>query len=300
MGEMIKKLALTLIFGSLLQATVCFGQDKLQVLSSIQPVQLLVQAIGGEHVESSVLTPATVSPHDFALKPSLVRRLESAGLIFWIGPEMEAYLAKIMSNKTISPKAVALGELSVGAKAENDHQLLAGRHYHHGAHYWLNPLQGLRMGRQIAEALGERDPANSDSYNAALTRFEASLLALDEQMSLQLGPLSDRGFIVLHDAYGHFVEHYGLKQQGAYALTPDAKPGLRHVVSMREAIASGQVVCVFQEPQADHTVLERLVGDYPVRIGLLDPLAMDSGGGEDAYAHYLHNFGQAVADCLSP
>lgn len=44
------------------------------------------------------LVPANASPHNFSLKLSHIRRIQKAQLVIWLGPELEPYLAKVMSR----------------------------------------------------------------------------------------------------------------------------------------------------------------------------------------------------------
>jgi zinc transport system substrate-binding protein len=292
------KWVLAIVFGFLLKTTSCLGEARPLVLSSIKPVQLLVQAIGGSHIESRLLISPGVSPHDFAFSPSSLKSMEGADLVFWVGPEIEAHMAKIMLNKTYGGKSIALGDIVGESEGAVEHS--HADHPHQDAHYWLNPKEGLRMGRSAADALVRHDPANAESYRAALAGLETSLQSLDEALRQQLAPVSDRGFIVQHDAYRHFVSRYGLNQVAAYRVTHDREPGLRHVASLRKAIANGEVVCVLLQPQFEVEAMTRLIGDYPVKTALVDPLAMEGEGGEQGYVDYLRNLGQAVADCLAP
>lgn len=64
------------------------------VLPSTHALSLVIKEVAGETFVP--LLPANVSPHDFSLKPSHIRRLQKAGLVVWLGPELEPYLAKVM------------------------------------------------------------------------------------------------------------------------------------------------------------------------------------------------------------
>ncbi|WP_244514472.1 zinc ABC transporter substrate-binding protein [Afifella marina] len=72
------------------------------VAVSIKPVHSLVAAVM-EGVGSPHLIVANGSPHDYALKPSDARALEGADIVFWVGPEIEAFLTEPL--KTIAPDA---------------------------------------------------------------------------------------------------------------------------------------------------------------------------------------------------
>ncbi len=69
-----------------------------QVVTTVKPVSLIVGAIGGEHVTVEQLINNQASPHDFALRPSDLRKLNDAELVVWVGESLETFLEKPLAN----------------------------------------------------------------------------------------------------------------------------------------------------------------------------------------------------------
>lgn len=80
-----------------------------KVVASIKPVHSLVAAVMQGVGEPDIIVDGAASPHTFALKPSTARVLAGADLVFWVGPELEAFLEKPI--ETLGEKAEAV-ELS--------------------------------------------------------------------------------------------------------------------------------------------------------------------------------------------
>ncbi|MEM1048854.1 MAG: zinc ABC transporter substrate-binding protein, partial [Pseudomonadota bacterium] len=76
------------------------------VIASIKPVHSLVAAVMEGVGEPELIIDGAGSPHTYALKPSQAADLEKAGLVFWVGPNLEAFLEKPI--ETIGSKAVAV------------------------------------------------------------------------------------------------------------------------------------------------------------------------------------------------
>lgn len=76
------------------------------VIASIKPVHSLVAAVMEGVGEPELIIDGAGSPHTYALKPSQAADLEKAGLVFWVGPELEAFLQKPI--ETIGSKAVSV------------------------------------------------------------------------------------------------------------------------------------------------------------------------------------------------
>ncbi|MEA9979112.1 zinc ABC transporter substrate-binding protein, partial [Pseudomonas sp. RTS4] len=58
-----------------------------RVLTSIKPLQLIAAAVQDGVGKPEVLLPPGASPHNYALRPSDVRRVGDVDLLYWIGPD---------------------------------------------------------------------------------------------------------------------------------------------------------------------------------------------------------------------
>ncbi|SBT16558.1 High-affinity zinc uptake system protein ZnuA precursor [Marinomonas gallaica] len=81
---------------SLLLSVSAFAQT--QVVTSVKPVSMIVSAIGGEHIEVQQLVSNQASPHDFAMRPSDLRKLDQADLVVWVGESLETFMEKPLAN----------------------------------------------------------------------------------------------------------------------------------------------------------------------------------------------------------
>lgn len=82
------------------------AQADVQVVASIKPVHSLVAGVMDGVGAASLLVDGGGSPHTFSLRPSMARTLEEADIIFWVGPQLEAFLDKPISN--LGRQAVAV------------------------------------------------------------------------------------------------------------------------------------------------------------------------------------------------
>ncbi len=80
------------------------------VVASIKPVHSLAASIMQGVGTPTLILEGAGSPHTYALKPSQARRLQEADLIFWIGPDLEAFLEKPMETLGGDARTVALLE----------------------------------------------------------------------------------------------------------------------------------------------------------------------------------------------
>jgi len=87
-----KRLLTSLISVSLLGMPALASAKEVKVVSSLAPIHSLVEQVLNGTGENTLLIPTTQSPHGFQLRPSNLRQLNSADLVFWIGPGLEAFL----------------------------------------------------------------------------------------------------------------------------------------------------------------------------------------------------------------
>ncbi|MBV1789292.1 zinc ABC transporter substrate-binding protein ZnuA [Marinobacterium sp. D7] len=302
-----------------------------EVIASIKPLGLIAAAIGDGVSEPAILIEDGASPHHYALKPSSMRGLMEAKLVFWIGPELERSLDKPLA-RTSAHKLALISEGvhdehehnehdehdehaqeadHEGHDAEHEHDVTEEDHdqaeegdaHDHGGldvHPWLDPIKALGMARAMHREMVELYPAGQAQLDRNLARFEASIIETDRRIGEMLSPLQDRGFYVFHDAYTGFVEHYGLNQLGYFTLEPSQKPGARHLAEIRAQLEAQQAVCVMSEPQFSSALVESVTSGLELKQGEVDPLAIGVTLGPDAYTQYMLDLARRFQSCLSP
>ncbi|MBX5039720.1 zinc ABC transporter substrate-binding protein ZnuA [Rhizobium lentis] len=79
---------------ALLFAGTTRAADAPVVVTSIKPIHSLVSAIMQGVGEPELIVDGAASPHTYSMKPSNARALQEAKVVFWVGPNLEAFLEK--------------------------------------------------------------------------------------------------------------------------------------------------------------------------------------------------------------
>jgi zinc transport system substrate-binding protein len=87
-------LAQGLALPALLFAGTAQSADAPVVVTSIKPVHSLVAAIMEGVGKPELIVDGAASPHTYTMKPSNASALQSAKVVFWVGPGLEAFLEK--------------------------------------------------------------------------------------------------------------------------------------------------------------------------------------------------------------
>lgn len=268
-----------------------------QLLASIRPLQLIAIAVVGEPARVDLLIEPRQSHHDYQLRPSDRLRLQQAGLVLWIGPSLEGFLRQPLAAVE-EERVLMLGadELDMGHHATDD-----DHHAHADAHLWLDPEQAIAMAQAIADRMSELEPAQQKRWQHNVVLFTEQMRRVDAALKTELAALpARRGYLVPHDAYGHFERHYGLERTATWAVTPEQLPGARHLLALQKQIEAGEVGCVFTEPLFEPRALQAMLADTSIHTRQLDLMAEAAPLTAEGFVLFFEQFGEAVVDCLRP
>ncbi|ARS51180.1 ABC transporter substrate-binding protein [Ectopseudomonas mendocina] len=299
------------------------AQAEVRLLTSIKPLQLIAAAVQDGVGSADVLLPPGASPHHYALRPSDVRRVRNADLLYWIGPDMEAFLPRVLEGR--SKPNVAVQELpgmtlrrfgdSHAEAHHDDHDHDHDHDHEHAddglghdhdhrpgsldAHLWLLPANAKLIAARMAADLAKLDAANAARYAANLQAFEARLDALDGRIRPNLVALQGKPYFVFHEAYDYFEAAYGLKHAGVFSVLTEVQPGARHVAAMRKRLQQAGPSCVFSEPPLRPRLAETLTAGLPVKLAELDALGGDLPVTATGYEQLLENLAGGLTECLN-
>ena len=303
------------------------------MVASIPPLHSLAAGVMEGVGEPAQLLDGGQSPHTFHLRPSHVRLLARADLVLWVGEALEAPLAGSLKAHSGSARVVelmALPGLEPGpARAagvwerEHDH----GSHgaeddhgHHHGhhdgdedrpaaksaaettaggdPHLWLSPDNAMGIVNRLAEELATLDPPHAARYRANAEALAVRIGELDRAIEARLAPVRHQPYLVFHDAYGVFEQHYRLNAVGSVTLSPERPPGARRIHELRGRIAATGARCLFSEPQFEPHLVVPLIEGSDTRTGVLDPIGAHLRPGPDAWFRLMEGLADSLAECL--
>ncbi|MES2870243.1 MAG: zinc ABC transporter substrate-binding protein [Pseudomonadota bacterium] len=283
------------------------AQAQVNVLTSIKPLQLIAAAVQDGVGQPDVLLPPGATPHNYALRPSDVRRVQSADLLYWIGPDLEGFMPRVIKSRTLPSIAVqTLPDLKLRHFAEDSHsheEDTAEHDHDHrpgtlDAHLWLAPANARVIAAKMAADLSEKDSANAAKYQSNLKAFNKRLDALDARLKARLAAIADKPFFVFHEGYDYFESSYGLKHAGVFSVASEVQPGAQHVAAMRKRLQEVGKTCVFSDPPLRPRLAETLTAGLPAKLAELDALGGYTPATAQGYEQLLEKLGNDLAGCL--
>ena len=259
-------LALVVVTTALVVVCVDPGQrdrrGRVAVVVSILPQAQIVEKVGGERVDVTVMIPPGKSPATYEPSPVQIQRLSNAAIYFKVGhplfPFERVHFKKILRGA---------GKLRIvdGARGVD---LLP-----HNAHLWLSPKIVAVQVRKVRDALIQVDPAGKDLYKKNARAFLQDIAAVEHEIVHRFQHVRRRTFFVYHPAWSYFARDFGLKQRAleSHFKAPGPKDLERFI---QEAKRSGATT-LFVQAQFDRRQAKVVARSIGGRVVALDPLARD-------------------------
>src|SRR5213596_2854047 len=149
------------------------GAKKLNVVTSTTDMAALAQEVGGDHINVESIARGYQDPHFVEAKPSFLLKLRQADLLISVGLQLEIGWLPPLITQSGNPKIQvgAPGYLDASQFAEileiptgTVTRAMGDVHPLGNPHYWLDPDNGRRIARAIADKLSELQPADTSYF----------------------------------------------------------------------------------------------------------------------------------------
>ncbi|MBL8892727.1 MAG: zinc ABC transporter substrate-binding protein [Planctomycetaceae bacterium] len=293
------------------------GTGPIQIVATVGMVGDMVQAIGGEHVQVTVLCGPGVDPHLFKPTRDHVAQFLASDLIVYAGLHLEGKLNDLLLRLShqrpiyavaqgIDPKYLLPPDSSDHAPAKAGD--VSSEIYNTAdPHAWMDVAIWAEAGRGLADCLSRFDPQNAADYQANYLAYQRQLLALHEfgQQRLAKIKLEQRILVTSHDAFRYFGRAYNLRVEGVQGLSTESEAGLQRLNGLVDLLVAKRVPAVFVESSVSAKNMQALIEGVQARghqISLGGELHADSLGPANTSASTYqgmmrHNF-ETIAAAL--
>ena len=316
-----KTSALSLPLVLLSQAAIADVPD---VVTDIAPIHSLAAQVMGDLGSPTMIVEPGASPHGYALRPSQARALQGADLVFWVGHPLTPWLEDPLEQLAGQAAVIELLEVDgtiertfretavfaskqgeeEHAEQESDDHAVHGEEGHDHAHdatdphAWLDPVNAKVWLGAMSEALAQADPDHAETYRMNAKTAQDDLDLRIGRIETELKPLSDRPFVVFHDAYQYFETRFGLAASGAISMSDATPPSPARIKGIQQEVREHGVVCVFSEPQFNPGLVATVFEGSDARTAVIDPLGTGLEAGPALYGALLDDLADQMEDCL--
>lgn len=285
---------ITILF-CLLITNISFAKD-IKIVTTIKPIHSLVKHIIDEKDTASSMIDGNYTPHNFALKPSYLRKVYHSDAIILIDRNFETFMRSSFKVIPDSCKVISLSQTTdlKLEKLKSHNKETQQIDYH----IWLSPKNAIKIVEYLNLQLSQLNPSKSKVYQKNTISLVQKLNKLDTELMDELSPVSNVAFMVFHNAYQYFIKGYTLNYKGAITQNPNSHSSIKKIQQTQKDVQDHQIKCVFKEPQYQNKMIETVIQDANISIGELDPLGSNIKAGKSYYFKLMHNLAKNLRTCL--
>jgi zinc/manganese transport system substrate-binding protein len=285
----------TLAATALLFAAVASAQGKLTVVTTTEDLAAIGREVGGDHINIEALARGYQDPHFVEAKPSFILKLQKADLLIAVGRELEiGWLPPLIQqsrNAKIQPGSqgyldasleATILEIPTGAIT----RAMGDVHPQGNPHYWMDPENGKRIAKEIADKLSEIRSADRAYFQQRLTDFTTRLDTAEKGWLAQMAPYKGVKVVTYHRSFPNFAERFGLDIVGYVEPKPGIPPTPQHTLDLINEMKRQSVKLVLVEPYFDLKTPNAIGRDTGAQVLVMPP----SVGGTKEVSDYFKLF----------
>jgi ABC-type Zn uptake system ZnuABC Zn-binding protein ZnuA len=291
--------SLALLLASL-QVPPAQAAGKLQIITATSDFAALAQEIGGDRVAVESIARGYQDPHFVEAKPSFLLKLRRADLLIVVGLELEIGWLPPLINQSGNPRiqvaapgyfdASRFAEIleipkGIVTRAEGDVHPLGN------PHYWLDPANGQRIAKGIADKLSEMRPADASYFEQRYQTFTKRLQEEDQKWVAEMKPYAGRKVVTYHRSWPNFAKHFDLDVVGYVEPRPGIPPSPSHTLELIQMMKRENIKVIMVEPYFDLKTPKAIARDTGAQVVVMMP----SVGGEKEITDYFKLFDYDIA-----
>ena len=230
----------------------------LQVVATTTQVADFATNVGGDRVRVTSLFKPNVDPHDYEPSPADIDTIARADLVLENGAGLESWLHDTVTSSGFGGPVV---DTSQGVRLRQ----VGGEP---DPHIWQNPRNAQVMAANIERALAKAEPADAGVFQANLDAYTKQLHALDAEVQRQIDGLANKKLVTNHDAFGYYIDRYGLQFVGSIIPSFDTSAELsgRDIRDLVAKIKATKVKAVFSETSLPPKTAETIASEGGVKV----------------------------------
>jgi zinc/manganese transport system substrate-binding protein len=227
-----------------------------KVVTTTMDMRSIAEMIGGNKVSVQSIATGYQNPHFVDPKPSYIISLSNADLFVTVGLDLETgwspQLLTSSRNVKIQKGSPGYVDASVGVgllqvpssvnRGEGDIHIFGN------PHYWLDPLNGKIIARNIANGLERVDPSNKAFYETNLNAFIAKIDLKMKEWTAKMAPYAGSKIIAYHNEWVYFEKRFGLEIVDFMEPKPGIPPSPSQLVKVIKEVTANKIKVIISSP----------------------------------------------------
>jgi ABC-type Zn uptake system ZnuABC Zn-binding protein ZnuA len=231
---------------------------RLAVVATTTQVADLAANVGGDRVRVTSLLKPGIDAHDYEPSPADIDAIARADLVVQNGVGLEEWLADTIESSGYDGPVV---DASQGVRLRQ----VGGEP---DPHIWQDPRNARRMAANIERGLAGAAPGSAAAFEANLATYTRELETLDAEVERQIDSLANKQVVTNHDAFGYYLDRYGLELVGSVIPSFDSSAELsgRDIRDLVARIRATGVRAVFSETSMPPRAAETIAREAGVKV----------------------------------
>jgi zinc/manganese transport system substrate-binding protein len=230
------------------------------VVATTEDLAAIAREVGGDKIKVEAIARGYQDPHFVEAKPSFILKLQKADALIAVGRELEiGWLPPLVTqsrNAKIQPGGPGYLDASLTAKILELPQgqitrAMGDVHPLGNPHYWLDPENGKRIAKAIADKFSELRPGDRASFEQRVGNFVSRLDEAEKRWLAIMAPFKGTKVVTYHRSFPNFADRFGLDIVGYVEPRPGIPPTPQHTLDLIEEMKRQNVKLVLVEPYFD-------------------------------------------------
>ena len=269
--------------------------SKINVMAATEDLAAIAREIGGDNVTVDSIAKGYQDPHFVEPKPSFILKLQKADLLLTVGLQLEIGWLPPLINQSRNAKIQVGGagyvdmssfckilEIPQGpvSRAQGDVHPLGN------PHYWLDPDNGRRMAKGLADKFSAMQPENAAAFAKRYADFDQRLTTAVKGWEAKMAPFKGRKVITYHRSWPNFCERFGMVVVDYVEPKPGIPPSPQHTLDVENTMKQQGIKLILVEPYFDLKAPNKIAADVGGQVVVLMP----SVGGTKEITTYFQLF----------
>jgi zinc/manganese transport system substrate-binding protein len=283
------------VTAALLTGVPARAQGKLNLIATTEDLASIAREVGGDRVTVEAIARGYQDPHFVEAKPSFILKLQKADALVVVGRELEiGWLPPLIQqsrNARIQPGAEGYVDASLQAEilevpTGQVTRAMGDVHPLGNPHYWMDPENGKRIAKEIADKFSQLRPNDRAVFAQKLTDFTTRLDAAEKGWLAQMAPYKGTKVVTYHRSFPNFAARFGLDIIGYVEPKPGIPPSPQHTLDLINEMKRQNVKLVLVEPYFDLKTPNAIGRDTGAQVLVMPP----SVGGVKEVTDYFKLF----------
>lgn len=293
-----------LLLTGLLALAARAGADPLKVVATIPDLGDIVQRIGGDEVEVTVIARGTHNLHAVPIKPSHIVATGRAEAFFQIGLALEhswvPALLQASRNQRIQPGQPGFVNVSEGWEALNVPPTTSRRqgadvHPFGNPHINLDPSSGRHMAAAVVAALEGLRPERAEHFRGRYEAYLEEISAAEERWRELKQGLAGKKVVVYHLEFTYLLRDLGIETVATLEPKPGVPPTPSHIAKVARAMKDEDIELILTAKWSNNSQVAGLAKRSGARVVELPAMAQ-SGPGTETWIRMIESSLERLRD----